>query len=60
MRVRVDACVGHGHHFRLTLPNGVRLIIPSKDGCWRRGEAIRAKDLIVVETGVARNKIYFY
>lgn len=60
MKVKAEMCWhGHGHSVRLTLPNGVRLTLLAPEEVWCRSIAIRAKDLIEVETGVARNRIRF-
>lgn len=49
MKVRVDICWAHKWHARLTLPDGVRLIVPLPLEVWNRDAASRAKDLILVE-----------
>ena len=60
MRVKTDMCWhGHGFSVRLTLPNGVRLSMPVPEETWCRAAAIRAKDLVQAETGIARHKIRF-
>lgn len=60
MQVKAEMCWhGHGHSVRLTLPNGVRLVVPAPEETWCRAVAIRAKDLVQAETGVARHRIRF-
>ena len=60
MRVKTDMCWhGHGFSVRLTLPSGVRLSLPVPEESWCRSVAIRAKDLVQAETGIARDKIRF-
>jgi len=60
MDVKTDMCWhGHGFSCRLTLPNGTRLVLPVPEETWCRAVAIRAKDLVQAETGVARSRIRF-
>ena len=60
MKVKAEMCWhGHGHSVRLTLPCGQRLVLNAPEETWCRSLAIRAKDLIEIETGVFREKIRF-
>lgn len=60
MRVKYEMCWhGHGFSARLTLPSGVRLVLPVPEESWCRAVAIRAKALVQAETGAARHKIRF-
>ena len=60
MRVKSEMCWhGHGFSARLTLPCGTRLVVNAPEETWCRAVAIRARDLIVAETGIDRNKIRF-
>jgi len=61
MIVKVSHCYNgnNNHTFQLELPNGLRLVIRATEDTWCRADAIRAKDLIVAETGIDRRKIRF-
>lgn len=59
MRVKTDMCWSGKFSCRLTLPNGTRLVINVPEETWCRAVAIRAKNLIVAETGIRRDKIRF-
>ena len=61
MQVKAEICWngGHSHSVRLTLPSGLRLVLPVPEEVWCRAVATRAKDLVQAETGIARHKIRF-
>lgn len=60
MKVKAESCFnGHGFEVRLTLPNGVRLVMPMPEEAWCRSVAIRAKNLVQAETGASRKSIRF-
>lgn len=64
MRVKAEVCwVGSPalYQARLTLPSGVRYIVPAGDydGTWCRRLAARCKDLLEKVEGVRRDRIRF-
>lgn len=59
MRVKADMCWSGKFVCRLTLPNGSRLVFDAPEERWCRAVAIRAKELIMAETGIRRDKIRF-
>lgn len=61
MTIRVEACWGGKHSFRLTLPDGSRLVITVDEGQgWCRAIATRALNLLAIEyPHVSRRSIRF-
>lgn len=60
MKIKVENCWAGGEkfNFRLTLPNGSRVLVPAPGGYWRREVAKRALDALE-ELGFERRTIQF-
>lgn len=60
MKIKVESCwtTGEKFNFRLTLPNGHRVLVPALGGYWHRGVAMRALDALE-ELGFERRTIRF-
>ena len=60
MKIKVESCwvVGEKFNFRLTLPNGNRVLVPALGGHWHLGVAKRALNTLEV-LGFERRTIRF-
>lgn len=60
MKIKVENCWtgGEKFNFRLTLPNGSRVLVPALGGQWHRGVAKRALD-VLEGLGFKRRTIQF-